>query len=124
MGWVPRGVGGPSSPRLAIKVLAVLSGYCSLFCGYPLKYRNRQMWEITRSRKVELGRLICQYEACYIVQGIVKAWPEMFEGSSRYDPAKGTLWCEKIFWTCPGGGPGGVTPLPSTPPHHIRGGHR
>ena len=53
MGWVPRGVGGPSSPRSAIKVLTVPSGVLFFFPGnrprekrYPTEPSFSPFWAI------------------------------------------------------------------------------
>ena len=63
----------------------------SPFWGHFRECRNRDMWEIIRSQKVELARLVCHQRACSIMQIMVKPWPEMVEASSRYDPPKSIL---------------------------------
>ena len=63
----------------------------SPFWGHFLDCQNRDMWEITRSQKVELAQLVCRQRACSIMQIMVKQWPEMVKGSSRYYPPKSIL---------------------------------
>ena len=63
----------------------------SPFWGHFRECRNRDMWEITRSQKVELARPVCRQRAWYMMQIMVKQGPEMVEGSSRYDPQKSIL---------------------------------